>query len=434
MLTRYQEVLPPNEFLALISWLSTFYPFQLDWLLEQARYAVANKARQIGMSHTTAAVGVLWGAFHGELTTFISIGEREAAEVLEKAKLHREVLVELGSKMAAPLRKDNATEIDFGSRGRIIALPATGGRSFSGNIFLDEHAYQQHEAKVWDAALAVTMHGFRARVASTPNGVGNGFHNLWKNAEGLGWERHEFSLQRALDDGMYVDEAACWKMAKGDPRLFDQFFNLKFLDGELQYIPSALIDACTTDELQTNEGAYFAGLDIGKSVDRTVLVVLRKTGGNYFVSHIETAKRTDDKVLDDMVDRAFKRFDLRRLALDATGLGSFPAERMRKKYGSSKVEPIAFNLQTKEDLATGLYTAFAEHKMRIPKTRLEGCDNGKQLAEQLREDVAALRRIITTAGNVRYDAPHTDQGHADSAWSLALALHAGLSAPSYARL
>jgi phage FluMu gp28-like protein len=384
------------------------------------------------MSHTTAAVGVLWGAFHGELTTFISIGDREATEVLEKAKLHREVLVELGSRMARTRRKDNASEIDFASGGRIIALPASGGRSFSGNIFLDEHAYQQHEAKVWDAALAVTMHGFSARVASTPNGVGNGFHNLWKNAESLGWVKHEIPLDRALADGMAVNLADCWKMAKGDPRLFDQFFKCKFLDGELQYIPSILIDECSSDDLQTSDGAYFAGLDIGKTVDRTVLTVLRKTGGLYVVQWIESSKRTDSDALEAMVDRAFKRFELRRLCLDSTGIGAFPAERMQKRFGISKVEPVQFTLQVKEDLATALYTTFAEHKIRIPKTRLHGCGPDEPAA--LREDIAALRRIITTAGNVRYDAPHTDQGHADRAWSLALALHAGLTAPSYARM
>jgi hypothetical protein len=31
---------------------------------------------------------------------------------------------------------------------------------------------------------------------------------------------------------------------------------------------------------------------------------------------------------------------------------------------------------------------------------------------------------VTSAGNVRYDAARTDEGHADSAWALGLALHA----------
>src|SRR5690606_20442084 len=99
-LDRYRRLLPGNEYAALTAWLSTFYPFPLEWLLDDSRRAICNKARQIGMSHTTSAISVIWGAFHGELTTVVSIGETEAKEVLDKAKRHIGVLNALGSKMA----------------------------------------------------------------------------------------------------------------------------------------------------------------------------------------------------------------------------------------------------------------------------------------------------------------------------------------------
>lgn len=366
------------------------------------------------MSHTTAAVGVLWGVFHGELTTFISIGEREASEVLEKAKLHREVLAELGSRMALTRKKDNATELDFASGGRVIALPATGGRSFSGNVFLDEHAYQEHEAKVWDSAVAVTMHGFRVRVASTPNGVGNGFANLWRDAKKLGWSKHEIPLQRALDEGMVVDLDDCWKMAKGDPRLFDQFFNCKFLDGEQQYIPTHAITEATEVGQYPTQGYAFAGLDIGRTADLTALYVIRQgLDGKWRIVHHETCKRTMQQDIDRLVDGAFSRFNLRRLCVDSSGLGAFPAEQIQRRHGRARVEPVVFTMPVKEDLATILYGAIVSNQLKLP-----------QADELLRSDLCALRRIITEAGNVRYDAPHTDEGHADRAWALALALSA----------
>ena len=151
----YEQALPAHEFAALKAWVGTFYPFQREWLLETAPHAICNKARQIGLSHTSSAVADLWGVFHGELTTVISIGERESAEVLDKAKKHAQVLQRLGSTMARTVA-ENATEIRFESGGRVLALPSTGGRSFTGNVFLDEYAYQEHAAKVWDAAAAVT--------------------------------------------------------------------------------------------------------------------------------------------------------------------------------------------------------------------------------------------------------------------------------------
>jgi len=40
------------------------------------------------------------------------------------------------------------------------------------------------------------------------------------------------------------------------------------------------------------------------------------------------------------------------------------------------------------------------------------------------QELASIRRIITAAGNIRYDAPRTSEGRADRAWALALALYA----------
>ena len=217
--------------------------------------------------------------------------------------------------------------------------------------------------------------------------------------------------------------AKCWSIAKGDARLFDQLFRCQFLNNAAQYLPTESVDACSSDDLYTHEGEYYAGLDIGRTVDRTVLSVVRAApGGVRVVQHIETCRRTSADELEAMVARAFQRFDLRRLCVDSSGLGAFPAERMQRKHGRMRVEPVTFTQASKEDLATGLYSAFTERTVKIAKTDDAGLAAGT--ATGLRRDLCAIRREITSAGNVRYDAPHTDEGHADSAWALALALHA----------
>lgn len=415
-LERYAPHLPAREYAALEAWLTTFWPFQLDWLLEPAEQAISCKSRQIGLSHTTSAVGVLWGAFHGELTTIISIGQLESTEVLDKAKKHAAILAGLGSRMAVTTL-DNATELAFASGGRILALPSSGGRSFSGNVFLDEYAYQERASKVWDAAAAVTMLDGRLRVASTPNGVGNEFHGLWSDPKKHeGWARHEIPMSRAIADGYPVDLAKCWTLAKNDPRLFDQLFNCQFLDGEEQYIPTDAVSACTAESTLQLEGQCYAGLDIGKRVDLTVLVIVRVVNGVRWVQHIETRKRTSADDVKALAALAFSReWRCRRLCVDSTGLGEFPAEEMQKRHGIHRVELVNFGKAgVKEDLATELYGAMTAKPptLRIPRD------------EKLRTDICSIRRIITTAGNVRYDAPHTDAGHADRAWALSLALHA----------
>jgi phage FluMu gp28-like protein len=42
----------------------------------------------------------------------------------------------------------------------------------------------------------------------------------------------------------------------------------------------------------------------------------------------------------------------------------------------------------------------------------------------VREGLHKVRKIVTAAGNVRFDARHDEDGHADEFWALALAYHA----------
>lgn len=414
-LATYRRVLPADEHRALDAWLTTFYAFQNDWILDQSSMALCNKSRQIGLSHTSSALGVIWGALHGELTTIISIGDRESVEVLEKARKHAGVLVRLGSQMARTGRKDNANELSFASGGRILALPSSGGRSFSGNVILDEYAYQEHADKVWDAAAAVTMLGWKLRVISTPNGVGNDFHRLSELASkpGSDWSFHNIPLEVAIAQGYPVDLKKCWALAKGDPRIFDQLFKCSFLDNEFQYIPTELLELAFTTDAAPEGSEIYAGLDIGRTADRTELIIIRRVGDVFWVIRRESRKRTSADDIQALASLALDTYGARRLCVDATGMGAFPAEQLQTKYSKRRVEDVWFTPDVKESLATTLYQRLADKKLKMPASDI-----------QLRTDLAAIRRIVTSSGNVKYDAPHTEAGHADSAWAVALALRA----------
>src|SRR5689334_7390568 len=86
-----RQALPAREWRAVELWLGTFYRYQQEWLLDWGRFSLLNKSRQIGASHVYAGCGVLWGML-GETTTVVSIGEREALEVVQKAAKHAEAL------------------------------------------------------------------------------------------------------------------------------------------------------------------------------------------------------------------------------------------------------------------------------------------------------------------------------------------------------
>jgi phage FluMu gp28-like protein len=464
ILQKLQSVCPTNEYRAISAWLETFYPYQRVWLLDGSRFSLLLKARQIGASHTYAAAAALWALF-GETTTVVSVGEREALEVVEKAAKHLDALERLGSRWARRVRS-SVTELRTVTGGRAIALPATsGGRSFSGNVILDEYAYHINPEKVWDGASAVTMHQGRMRVMSTPNGVGNLFHRLATDPkQHAGWRIHRVTIDAAREQGLRVDDAELWKMARGDPRVYDQLFRCSFLDADEQYIPTSLVAACSVPDTAQAKGQCYAGLDVGLTNDLSALIIVRMVdeirdvasshvteapkraprldgilraeaiddrGLAYmpddaapvmapsqyrvpvsWMQHLVTWKRTSWEAQERAIDQLFRQWPITRLCIDASGLGKVPAERLVARYGG-RVEPVDFTLSTKEDLATGMYAAFNEKRVRIPSHEA-----------QLRDDVCSLRRIVTSAGNIRYDAARTRDGHADRAWALALALHA----------
>jgi len=287
------RILPAGEIAALEAWSSTFHKFQLEWLLDASDYAISNKARQIGLSNTSAGLGVLWSAFHGETTTILSKGERESKEVLDKARLHADVLQSLGSRMCV-LKRNSAEEIRFASGGRILALPSSGGRGFTGNVVLDEFAYHEtDDEKVWDAAMAVTMLGGRGRVISTPNGVGNKFAEVWRHSAdpGFGWNRHEISIHRALADGYPVDLEKCWKLAAGNKTLFSQLFECQFVDADSRFLSKQI---GRDDNRYTVAPSHFEqvciGLDFASSTktsaDYSAAVVLGRLGDRIFVLEV----------------------------------------------------------------------------------------------------------------------------------------------------
>jgi len=412
-IAKLKKALPEKEWRAVSAWLTTFYGYQQNWLLDWERFSLLLKCRQIGASHAYAAANVLWGML-GETTTVISVGEREAIEYLEKVARHSRALQRLGSHWASA--QISATAVKFATGGRVLALPSTsGGRSYSGSIVLDEAAYYQHPEKIWDGAGATVMRGGRMRILSTPNGVGNLFHKLWSDPKSnRGYRKHATTIDQARADGYKISDETLWRMARGDPRVYSQMFACSFLDGELQYIPTALISDAATEDIYCHSGETFAGLDIGRVNDRTSLrIIKRDADGVMWNIHGESLSRTSSDDIDRLASVALNDFRCSRLCVDSTGMGAFPAADLQKRYGRFKVEPVTFTMQSKEDMATTMYQAFAERAMRIPRDD-----------EQLRNDLCAIRRIVTSAGNIRYDAPQTDDGHGDDAWALALAIYA----------
>jgi phage FluMu gp28-like protein len=102
---------------------------------------------------------------------------------------------------------------------------------------------------------------------------------------------------------------------------------------------------------------------------------------------------------------------VRRVCVDQSGIGMMLAEHLVQRYGEV-VEPVQFTAALKERLAPMVKLGFEERTLRIPDNR------------EVRADINSVKRFVTPAGNIRFDAEHTDRGHADRFWALALVVNA----------
>lgn len=164
---------------------------------------------------------------------------------------------------------------------------------------------------------------------------------------------------------------------------------------------------------------FYAGLDVGRHHDLTVLTVIAVVGGVAWVAGVFVARRTAFKLQRRMIQRARAVFEWSKLCVDKTGMGEQLTEELVEEYGAEEVIPVAFSDQVKAEIATGMFRWLRDGRFKFSRDA-----HGKQL----HADTCAVRRKVTPAGNVIFVSPRTKAGHGDHFWSAGLALR-GASGP-----
>jgi phage FluMu gp28-like protein len=156
---------------------------------------------------------------------------------------------------------------------------------------------------------------------------------------------------------------------------------------------------------------------VGRKRDRSVLWVLERVGDVFHTRGVRVMENVPFSQQEDALHLLLRDPNVKRLCVDATGIGAMLAERLRQRW-NHRVEGVHFTAASKSDLAMPLVRLFQDRLIRVPAD------------PETREDLHKVRRTVTAAGNVRLDATRDGHGHADRFWALALAHHAADRAPS----
>lgn len=404
-------------------------PYQREWVDDTSRFKIWLAARQIGKSFAATLEPVLDAVSRKTLWVFLSAGERQAAELAEKARTHLEAIQIAAEELDDPFfdeqgRPHKQLEMRLPNGSRLIFLPAnpSTARGYSGNVVLDEFAFHEADRTIW-AALFPTItrsRTFRLRIMSTPNGKSNTFFRLWDRVEKLGaagvWSAHRTDIYEAVAMGLDVDIGEL-REGLADPEAWAQEFELQFLEESSAYLSYEMLATCedplasvdrTLEELDLGAGDLYLGFDVGRRKDLSVIWLIQRVGDVKWTRRVIELHRTPFAAQREVLYGLLPH--VRRACIDETGIGMQLAEEAREKF--PQVEGVTFNAVVKSDMATTLRRAFEDRLVRIPAE------------EAIREDLHSVRRIVTAAGNIRFDAERDAGSHADRFWALALAMHA----------
>ena len=402
-------------------------PYQRRWAEDAARFKIGLWSRQTGKSFATACEAVLdCGAQpkgSTDLWVVLSAGERQALEWMEKAKRWSEAVKatvdsydEIRSSADALMSR---AEIRYANGSRIVAIPANPdtARGYSANLVLDEFAIHERPFDIWAAiypSITNPLSGRkRLRIVSTPKGRGNKFADLWEHNDT--YSKHRVTIEDAVGMGLPVDLDEL-KAGVDDPDIWAQEYMCEFIDNTSVLLPYEMLGRCeSADIADDGVSPVYIGMDVGRSRDLSVIVTAVKLGDVLAVTEVETLRRMPFGEQLEILLAKGSGSRVRKALVDSTGIGAMLAEEAQRK-GGARFEGVSFNVQTKGEMYALMRRRFEERGVRIPVDR------------ELREDLHAVQRVVSTGGNVTYAAPRTPDGHSDRAAALALAIRAASSA------
>lgn len=429
---------------------AVFLDFQARWVDDNSRLKLGEKSRQIGWTWATAYRTVSRTALaSARWDQWVSSrDEIQARLFLEDCKLWADIAnlaaKDLGEVVLDPEGKQSAQVLRFPNTRRIHSMSsnpdAQAGKR--GSRVFDEFALHLNPRKLWSIGYPGITWGGQLEAFSTHRGSKNFFNTLVREVKEGGNPKkislHTVTLERALNEGLLfklqqnlpadderqaMDEAAYFDFVKSgtaDEESFLQEYMCIPGDDDVAFLEYDLIASAEYPgeaAWQTPEGGVlYAGVDIGRKKDLTVLWVVEKLGDVLYTRHVEELskmrKSEQEKVLWPWFEKCA------RVCIDQTGLGIGWVDDAQDKFGQYRVEGVTFTSGVKEALAYPIRSKMEDRRIRIPHSG------------PIRADLRQVTKQVTAAGNIRFTAERTPDGHADRFWALGLAIHAADGAPT----
>lgn len=250
----------------------------------------------------------------------------------------------------------------------------------------------------------------------------------------LTWSHHKTDFVQAVRQGL-ADKALKKKCSReeqdayiakirdsvGDPAIWAQQFMCLPQDENETFLSYPLLESAaraellSLDALAASGRELYAGLDVGRKKNFSLLWITEKvTSSLYITRYIYPIQGEAFPKQDRLIGEILTRLpNLRRLCIDATGMGIGLTDYLQEQFGVSRIEGVNFTAAAKEVMAFRMKKQLEDQSFLIPADRA------------LFDDFQLVKQTITASGNIRLSAGTKEDSHADYFWGAALSLEAG---------
>jgi len=260
---------------------------------------------------------------------------------------------------------------------------------------------------IWESHLSqrlIDKKGW-ALLISTPKGKG-WFFDLFRR--GQKDDPDYSSWNYPSNNNPHLDAAMIERERSRLPqRVFNQEYGGEFIEGSGAVFRN--VRECATGKLKSEPTIYderfYAGLDLAKVEDYTVLVIMTK---DHEVVYFDRFHRIDWSTQVNRIYAATQKYNKAPIYVDSTGAGEPVFETLRR--AGCRVEPYTFTQASKAALINNLSLMLETKDIILPRP---------DIWPELVDELEAFQYSVTDAGNVRTGAPYNT--HDDCVIALALA-------------
>jgi hypothetical protein len=322
--------------------------------------------------------------------------------------------------------------------GKLIALPCSPDklRGYHPDwIFLDEASIIPSEMITGEIMMMLTKPNAALIMSGTPMAFEHAFHRAFSDTK-------RYSIHHYTSDSSPLvskNQLGEWRemMTKEE---WQREVEAKWVEMTQTFFPMDLILSCLDPELDNPDssnqyiedierlsstqlhGKYFAGLDLGKQIDHSVLVVVQLTEKNEvrLVHKCQFPLGTPYPTVIAYAARTHQVFNLEGMFVDKTGIGDAVVDEL-ESIEIPEVKGVFFTDAEKENILNYLKLLMEKKELRI-----RGDD--KMLIAQINEQQYEYLKPNTAQERIHIKFKHPRGRHDDQLYALALACYANKEA------